>query len=253
MAVSAGDLGYLVAFGGGLVSFLSPCVLPIVPAYLSVVTGLDLASIQAGGQRHLGRIARDTSLFILGFSAVFIILGLSATAVGRALFTNQVLLTRLSGGLVLAMSLFLVGSLGLKAPWLYGEHRLAVSPSRFGPWAAPVAGAAFGFGWTPCVGPVLGSVLAIAATQGQTARGAGLMAAYSLGLGLPFLVTGVALGRLAGAFSWVKRHFVGLTLVSALVLASFGVLLTLDRLSWLTSQLQAVLQSVGLGSLVYLG
>lgn len=253
MAINTGDLGYVVAFGGGLVSFLSPCVLPIVPAYLSVLTGLDLAEIQSEGQRHLGRIARDTSLFILGFSAVFIALGLSATAVGRAVFTNQLLLTRLSGLLVLAMGLFLAGSLVLRAPSLYGERRLPLNPTRFGPLAAPVAGAAFGFGWTPCVGPVLGSVLAIAATQGQVARGAGLMAAYSAGLGVPFLATGLALGRLAGAFSWVRRHFVALTLVSAFALAGFGVLLTLNRFSWVTSQLVAVLHLIGLGNLVNLG
>ncbi len=253
MALSGGDFGYLVAFGGGLVSFLSPCVLPMVPAYLSVVTGLDLAEIHGGGQRHLSRIARDATLFVLGFSVVFIALGLSATALGRALFTNQVLLTRLSGLLVLMMGLFLAGSLVLRAPRLYGERRMAITPSRFGPLAAPVAGAAFGFGWTPCIGPVLGSVLAIAATQGQSARGAGLMVAYSAGLGLPFLVAGLALGRLAGGFAWVRRHFVGLTLTAALALVGFGVLLTLDRLSWLTSQLQAGLQAVGLGSLVNLG
>jgi cytochrome c-type biogenesis protein len=227
--------------------------MPIVPAYLSVITGLDLAEVRHGTREHLGRVARDTSLFIAGFSAVFILLGLSATAVGQALFRNHILLTRLSGLVVLAMAVFLVGSLLLRAPWLYGEARFHASPSRFGPFAAPVAGAAFGFGWTPCIGPVLASVLAVAATQGRALEGAGLLAAYSLGLGVPFLVSGLALGRLAGAFDWVKRHFTVLTFSSAVVLAGFGILLALDRLTWVTTQLQTALNAVGLGRLVSLG
>lgn len=110
--------------------------------------------------------------------------------------------------------------------------------SRFGPLAAPVAGVAFGFGWTPCIDPVLTSVLALAATQGGVDRAAGLLAAYSAGLGLPFLATGLALGRLAGALAFVKRHSTALTATSAISLAAFGVLLALDRLVWLTARLQ---------------
>jgi cytochrome c-type biogenesis protein len=253
MSQSVVGVSYLAAFGGGVVSFASPCVLPIVPAYLSVITGLDVAEVRSGPRHHLGRITRDTSLFVAGFSAVFILLGLSATAIGQALFRNHLLLTRLSGVAVLAMALFLVGSLALRAPWMYGEARFHPSPSRFGPLAAPVAGAAFGFGWTPCIGPILASVLAIAATQGRALEGATLLACYSLGLGLPFLVTGLAFGRLAGAFDWVRRHFTTLTFSSALVLAGFGILLALDRLTWVTTQLQTALQAVGLGRLVSLG
>ena len=247
------SVGYVAAFGGGLVSFLSPCVLPIVPAYLSVITGLDVAEVTGGSRRHLGRVARDTGLFVTGFSAVFILLGLSATTVGHALFANHVLITRFSGLVVLAMSLFVAGSLILRAPWLYGERRFHPSPSRFGPIAAPVAGAAFGFGWTPCIGPVLGSVLAVAATRGKAADGAALLAAYSAGLGVPFLAAGLAFSHLTSTFAWVKRHFSALTLASAVALAFFGVLLTLNRLTWVTSQLQSALRAIGLGRLVTLG
>ena len=251
--MSGAGVGYVAAFGGGVISFLSPCVLPIVPAYLSVITGLDVTEATGGSRRHLARVARDTSLFIAGFSAVFIALGLSATSVGHALFANHILITRGSGLAVLAMALFLAGSLMLRAPWLYAEHRFHPSPSRLGPFAAPVAGAAFGFGWTPCIGPVLGSVLAVAATEGHAARGAGLLAAYSAGLGLPFLGAGLAFSRLTGAFAWVKRHYSAITLASAASLGFFGVLLTLNRLTWVTSQLQSGLQAVGLGRLVTLG
>lgn len=246
-------VGYLAAFGGGVVSFLSPCVLPLVPAYISIITGLEVAELQEGSRRHMGRIARDTGLFIAGFGTVFVLLGLSATAVGRALSSDHLLLTRISGLLVLAMAVFLVGSLVARSPWLYAERRFHPSPSRMGPYAAPVAGAAFGFGWTPCIGPVLGSVLALAATSDRAAEGAGLLAAYSLGLGVPFLVTGLAFGRLTGAFSWVKSHFAVITMVSAGALAFFGLLLVLNRLTWVTVQLQSALQAVGLGGLVTLG
>ncbi len=244
---------YLAAFAGGLVSFLSPCVLPIVPGYLSLVTGLDVAELRDEPERHTARIVRDTSLFIAGFAAVFIALGLTATAVGQAVFRNHILLTRVSGAVVLAMALFLVASLVLKAPWLYQEKRFHPNPSRFGPFAAPVAGMAFGFGWTPCIGPVLASVLAVAASQDRLWRGASLLAVYSLGLGIPFLATGLAFGRLAGAFGWVRHHFTGLILVSSLSLAAFGVLLIFNRLIWVTSRLQETLQAVGLGRLINLG
>ncbi len=232
---AATDVGYLAAFGGGLVSFLSPCVLPIVPAYLSVITGLDIAELEHGNRRQQRRIARDTSLFILGFATVFTCLGLTATTLGHALLSSQTTLTRLSGLLVLSFALFLLGSLVLRAPWLYQEKRFHPTLSRFGPFAAPIAGAAFGFGWTPCIGPVLGSVLALAATRGDASQGASLLAVYSAGLGVPFLATGLAFGRLAGAFSWVRRHFTALTVASATSLAVFSVLLTLNRLTYVTS------------------
>jgi len=244
---------YLVAFGGGLVSFLSPCVLPLVPVYLSMITGLEVAEIQEGARVHLARIARDTGGFVAGFSAVFILLGLSATTLGRAAFANRAALTRISGLIVVAMALFGVGSLVLQAPWLFTEKRFHPRVSGFGRFAAPVTGAAFGFGWTPCIGPVLTSVLAIAATQGQAARGGSLMAAYSIGLGIPFLVSGLAFGRLSAAFRWVKRHSTGITLASSATLGVFGVLLALNRMVWLTSQFRNALAAIGLGRLIRIG
>jgi cytochrome c-type biogenesis protein len=252
-SVSATGVGYLAAFAGGLVSFASPCVLPVVPAYLSVITGLEIGEIERGRWHHLWRIARDTGLFIAGFSMVFIMLGVTATALARMLAHWQALITRVSGLLVLAFALFIVGSLVLKPPLLYQERRFHPRLSRYGPFAAPVAGVAFGFGWTPCIGPVLGSVLAIASTRADAVQGATLLAAYSLGLGVPFLATGLAFGRMASAFRWVKRHYAAITITSACVLGFFGVLLTLNRLTWVTGQLQAVTRHLGLGSLNFLG
>ncbi|HEY3238395.1 MAG TPA: cytochrome c biogenesis protein CcdA [Acidimicrobiia bacterium] len=244
---------YVAAFGGGVVSFLSPCVLPLVPAYLSIITGLDVAEVRQGRARHLPRIAWHTALFVAGFSAVFVLLGLSATALGQAALRNQSTITRISGLVILAMALYILGSLLLSAPGLYQERRFHPNLSRFGPLAAPVAGVAFGFGWSPCIGPVLTSVLTLAATSHGLGRAAALLLAYSAGLGLCFLATGLALGRLAGALRFVTRHSRTLTAVSAVSMAAFGVLLALDRLVWLTDKLKGGLEAIGLGRLVTLG
>ena len=246
-------VGYAAAFGGGIVSFLSPCVLPLVPVYLSLVTGLDVTEVTGTARGQVLRVGRDTGGFIAGFSLVFIALGSTATATGQLLIRNQAAITRAAGLIVLTLALFLAGSLVLKLPWLYRERRARPDLARFGPFAAPVAGIAFGFGWTPCIGPVLGSVLAVAATSGQEAEGAMLLAAYSAGLGVPFLAAGLGYARLVGVFGWAKRHSAGLTLASAVLMAGFGVLLTLDRLTWVTSQLQTLLRHAGLGRLIFLG
>jgi cytochrome c-type biogenesis protein len=251
--VASDSVTYIAAFGGGVVSFLSPCVLPLVPAYLSIITGLDVADVRQGRARHLPRIAWHTGLFVAGFSAVFVLLGLSATTFGQAALRNQSTITRVSGLVMLAMALYVLGSLLLSAPGLYQERRFQPDLSRFGPLAAPVAGVAFGFGWSPCIGPVLTSVLALAATSQGLGRAAALLLAYSAGLGLCFLVTGLALGRLAGALRFVTRHSRALTAVSAVSLAAFGVLLALDRLVWLTDKLKGGLEAIGLGRLVTLG
>lgn len=247
------DVSYLVAFGGGMISCLSPCVLPMVPVYLSVVTGLEPGALEKGTRRHAGRIVRSSLLFVAGFSAIFILLGLTATAIGDLLFQNQRTLTRVSGLIVLAMAVFMIASLALKAPWLSAERRFHPDPSRLGPFAAPVLGAAFAFGWSPCIGPVLASILAISAAQGGAGRGAALMAAYSAGLAVPFLAAGLAFARVTGAFGWVRRHYSGMILGSSLALAAFGVLLVFNRLVWVTAQLQKALDAVGLGRLNFLG
>jgi cytochrome c-type biogenesis protein len=249
----AADVTVLAAFTGGVVSFASPCVLPVIPAYVSVVTGLSATAVRDGGRSHLRHVLLTAGGFVVGFTGVFVLLGLSVTALGGALSANRVLLTRLSGLVVLAMALFLGGSMVLRAPWLYQEKRWHPSLERFGPFAAPIAGVAFGFGWTPCIGPVLTSVLALAATTGQAGHGGVLLLAYSLGLALPFLGAALALDRLAGAFAFVRRHFVGLTATSAALLGAFGVLLALNRMQLVTTVVQEGLSAVGLSGLLRLG
>jgi len=251
--MSVGTAGYAAAFAGGIVSFLSPCVLPIVPPYLSLITGLDVAQLRTGGRIHLSQILRQTGLFIAGFSAVFIGLGLSATSVGKTLAQHQNTLTRVSGLIVLAMALYLLVSLVMRVPVLDREARFHPKLAKYGAFAAPVAGAAFGFGWTPCIGPVLASVLAVAATQDEAAQGGLLLTAYSLGLAVPFVVTGLAYGRMLGVFGWVRRHTVGVTVTSGVLMAAFGVLLALDQLTWVTSQLQNLAATSRLDLIISLG
>jgi cytochrome c-type biogenesis protein len=239
-----GGTGLVAAFAGGLLSFASPCLLPLIPAYLSVVTGLNVATIHQGGRAHLRRVLLTAGGFVAGFTVVFVLLGLTVTQAGRLLTDHRALLTRLAGLVLLAMALFMIGSFVLRAPWLYGEHRWRPSLERFGPFAAPVAGVAFALGWTPCIGPVLTSVLAVAATTGQAGRGAALLGAYSAGLAVPFLVTALALDRVSGALGVVKRHLVALTVGSAALLGVFGVLLALDRLQAITVVAQQLFSSV---------
>jgi cytochrome c-type biogenesis protein len=247
------SLDYLAAVGGGVISFLSPCVLPIVPAYLSVITGLDVAEVKGGDRKHLPRIALHTGLFIAGFTVVFVLLGLAATTLGSSLHRNQATITRWSGVLIIAMAVYMLGSLVLRAPGLYQERRWHPNLSRFGPFAAPVAGAAFGFGWTPCIGPVLGFALGRAAAQETATQGAFLLLFYSVGLGIPFMATGLAFGRLAGALNWVKRHSTAITASSALALGFFGVLLAMNQFTWLTAKLSEGLSAIGLERLLTLG
>jgi len=247
------NLYVLTAFGGGIISFLSPCVLPIVPAYLSLMTGLTVGEIEDARPKLLSRIALDTAMFVLGFTVVFVLLGLVTTAVGQTVFDNQSTLTRVSGGLVLLMAIYLAGSQLLTTPRLYQEFRFHPHLERFGPAAAPIAGAAFGLGWTPCIGAILGTVLGFAAQGQDLVRATILLVAYSLGLGVSFLVVGLAFGRLTVPLAWVRRNSRAITLVSAAVLAVFGVILLTDNLAELTARLSDLMDSLGLRFLVDIG
>lgn len=208
---------YALAFGGGVVSFLSPCVLPLVPAYLSFTTALGLSEQPGGhdpphvesgarnerpGERRSDTLAtlRAAGLFIAGFSVVFMLLGLSATAVGSLLLSEHIPVTRAAGLAVMVMALVMLVST-LPLGWSPGrEARFHPDLGRYGRLAAPVAGGAFAFGWTPCIGPVLGSVLAVAADQHRLAQGAVLLATYAAGLAVPFILTALAFHRSLVAF-----------------------------------------------------
>jgi cytochrome c-type biogenesis protein len=230
------NVSIFAAFFGGVASFASPCVLPLVPAYLAIVGGLDVGVTET--RRKVGAMTRDTLLFIGGFTIVFVLLGLSASEIGRAVVHQEALLTKMSGFLIEAMALFMLGTVVLREPSLSREFKTHPTLEKFGPFAAPVAGAAFGFGWTPCVGPILATVLALSAQQGHTWSAGVLLVVYSLGLGLPFLAVSLFFERLKRPMSWLKRHGTGVTVVSAVVLGGLGVLLILDRMAWITTLVQ---------------
>ncbi|MFM8303109.1 MAG: cytochrome c biogenesis CcdA family protein [Actinomycetota bacterium] len=246
-------LYFLTAFGAGILSFLSPCVLPIVPAYLSLITGLTVGDLREGDTKVLPRVALDTGLFVAGFTVVFVLLGLLTTAVGDALFQNQATLTRISGALVILMALYLAGSQILMAPRMYQEFRFHPNLDRFGKAATPIAGAAFGLGWTPCIGPVLGAVLSFAAQGQSLVRATVLLVAYSLGLGVSFLAVGLAFGKLTTPLQWVKRHSRAITFASAAVLFVFGVILLTDNLAEVSARLTRTMDALGLDRLVEIG
>jgi cytochrome c-type biogenesis protein len=247
-----------VAFGGGVISLLSPCVLPVVPAYLSITTGLSLSDADSDPERRLrgpgvGTVMRGGGLFVLGFSVVFVVLGLSATALGWLLLRNHVPVTRASGLAIIVMALALLASTVPVAGMLGRDIRFHPQVSRYGAAAAPIAGAAFAFGWTPCIGPVLGSVLAIAGDERQMAHGAALLAMYAAGLAVPFLIIALTFHRSLIALRFVRRHSVLLTRASATVLAGYGVLLAFDRLSWFTLQVQHGATALGVAWVLRLG
>lgn len=224
------SLALLLAFAGGILSFASPCVFPLVPAYLSLVTGLDAKDVRSGG--HSVTVLWDTASFVAGFAAVFVLLGSAASVLGRAALSEHGALVRTSGAVVVLMALFLASSQVFRSPRFYGERRIHLS-GRWWRLAPPLAGAAFGVGWTPCIGPVLASVLSVAATEGRAGNGAALLGAYALGLGVPLVAGGLLLGRLDGAMLALRRHGRAVTFVSASLMAVLGVLLLLGKLSLL--------------------
>jgi cytochrome c-type biogenesis protein len=244
--VERSPLGFIVAFGAGIVSFLSPCVLPLVPSYLSMMSGVGAGGV-SGDDRQRARVLWSTLLFVAGFSLVFALLEATANALSGPLRAHRPVLEDVAGSLIVVMGLFVAGI--LRVPRLQREHRFAVRPSELGPWAAPVMGMTFAFGWTPCITPVLASVLGLASSSGTLARGEEMLVAYSLGLGVPFILTGLAFGRLSGALTFARRHCRAVSVASGLVLATLGVLLIAGEVGVVSSWSSSLLHDVGLGTL----
>ncbi len=219
----------LVAFGAGVISFVSPCVLPLLPGYLSMMSGYSASQLEAGDV-STGRMVRVILLFIAGFTVVFVALGAVATGLRTWLVQNLDIFTRVAGLVIVAFGLLMVAmavsNRGMLAS-LSQDRRVDVRPSRLGAWAPPVMGAAFGFAWTPCIGPVLTVILATASLQETLFQGMGLLFAYSLGLGVPFLLSGLGLFKVFGR---LKPHLRTINIVAGLVLAGFGVVLLTGNL-----------------------
>lgn len=223
-----------VAFGGGIVSFLSPCVLPLLPGYLAMLSGYSSSDIAAGNVSLL-HMLRTVGLFVAGFTVVFAALGAGAASISSLLRRNLPDLTRVAGLVIVVFGLLIVAlafsNRGILASFSR-ERRFDVRASRLGPWAPPIMGMAFAFGWTACIGPILTVILATAATQETLGRGVALLVIYSLGLGLPFLVSGLGMVKL---FERMRRWLRPLNIVSGLALALFGVVMATGNLSdWAT-------------------
>jgi cytochrome c-type biogenesis protein len=240
-----------VAFAAGALSFLTPCMLPLVPGYLSLISGVSATELSVATTVDQRRILRSTLLFIAGYALVFTAVGATASALGSVLADHRRLIDRVAGVAIIVMGLFLAGLVNPR--FLQRERRVHVSPSALGAWAPPVMGMAFAFGWSPCVGPIFGSILLYAGDQGSVRKGIVLLLAYSLGLGVPFVASGLAFARLTGAFGWVKRHFAVINLVSGLLLVGFGLVLVTGRMPWVVAHVQLWLDALGLKRVVSLG
>ncbi len=228
----AGNVGFAVAFGAGLASFLSPCVLPLIPSYVTFITGMTLDDVPRA--RRVALV--HALLFVLGFSLIFLALGASATLLGRLLVVYRVWISRVGGLLVLAFGLYLLGLFKLDA--FARERRIHITDKPLGYLGTVLVGIAFGAGWTPCIGPILGSILTYAATQGEVSRGVQLLGAYSLGLAIPFILAAVAIERFFVAFDAIKRHLVWVTRVSGALLVVVALLMITDYMSVLTGMLR---------------
>ncbi len=336
-AITFGPLGALVAFGAGILSFLSPCVLPLVPGYLSLVSGLSAAELSSKGgprgdrhavvaarelalvgapspsgpatraapsvpapsapssadplsaapssapssaapsassasrptrvaptrrgrpERPLAPLLRGVVLFVIGFTVVFVALGATASGVGHLLISHKSGLVTVSGAVIVVLGTVMLVStapagvwhrlgprVAGRAAWLIGDRHLHVRPEKLGVWAAPVLGMAFAFAWTPCLGPVLGAVLALTFTRATLAGGVVLLFAYSLGLGVPFLLTGIAFDRLTGFFARARKPLAVVQVLAGAVLVAFGAILLAGDLGWLSAQFSSLLDHLGL-------
>ncbi len=222
-------LQLLVAFGAGIISFISPCVLPLLPGYLSMMSGYSASQLEEGEVSNR-KMLRVIVLFILGFTVVFASIGAAATGLGQFLVQNLNAFTRIAGVVIIAFGALMVAMAVSNRNFLAAfsqEKRFHVKPSKLGKWAPPTMGAAFAFGWTPCIGPVLTVILATAATQDTIGKGVLLLVVYSLGLGIPFLGAGMGLYK---SFGKLKRYLKPINIVSGTLLALFGVVMVSGRL-----------------------
>jgi cytochrome c-type biogenesis protein len=242
----------LAAFGAGLLSFISPCVLPLIPGYLSYISGLSLdemrgtspggSAVAVAAPPHVRqRVLFSSLFFILGFSLVFIALGASASAIGHFVLAKKAVLGRIAGAVIIIFGLHTMGVLRIE--WLYQEKRVQTQRQPAGPFGAMLVGIAFAFGWTPCIGPILAGILAIAATRSGVGEGIRLLAAYSLGLGVPFFATALAINHFFSALARIRRHYHAIELVSGALLVVIGLLIFTDRFTIIAQWLQPYLPS----------
>jgi cytochrome c-type biogenesis protein len=243
LAAAQADTTVIAAFAVGFISFVSPCVLPLVPGYLSAVSGVSIADMRTG-EHKLSAILWPAAIFCLSFTIMFVALGMTATGLGSTLRDSKQTLDRAAGIVILAMGIFFL--LTPFVPKLNREWRPDALISRAGAGGPVIAGLAFAVAWTPCVGPTLASILAAASAADTVGHGGVLLAFYSLGLAVPFLLTAVAFDRATTGFRWIRTHYMLVTAASGAILVFMGVLMLTGELTRLNIQAQAWLNDLGL-------
>lgn len=232
------------SFVAGIVSFLSPCVLPLVPGYLSYISGVSLGELKGDtsgeapeeDNRAISmRVGMTSIFFVMGFSVVFIALGATASTVGQILLQHQAIISRVAGVIIIVFGLHLLGV--FKINQLYKDARFETTKVAPGPLGAFVVGLAFAFGWTPCIGPILAGILAVAAVQETMGRGVMLLAVYSAGLGIPFLIVGFGMRYAIHTLDRIKRHMRVVEITSGVLLIFIGVLMATRNMTWLNKHL----------------
>jgi cytochrome c-type biogenesis protein len=241
------DTTVFAAFAAGFVSFISPCVLPLVPGYLSAVSGVSVVDLQEGDRRVTLRVLGPAILFCLSFTAVFVALGMVATGLGSTLRDHRDLLNRIAGALIVVMGVLFIATLFVTR--LNREFRVHGLLARAGAGGPMVAGAAFAIGWTPCIGPTLTAILNAAAIKDTVAQGAILLAIYSAGLAIPFLISAIAFHRATTVFRWMRDHYTAITAASGTVLILMGLLIFSGELTNLNTEAQRFLDRLGLDGL----
>ena len=230
------QLSIPIAFLAGVVSFLSPCVLPLVPGYISMLSGASMEELKAGGGAAMvNRILRNSIAFVIGFSIVFISLGASATAVGNFLVAKRTLFNVVAGTVIVIFGLHLTGL--VRIPLLYRDARVNTGAPRRGLTGSFLLGFAFAFGWTPCIGPILAGILALAATRDTVIQGMFLLAIYSAGLAIPFLLTSLGLSQFLKFYGKFRRHLHAVEVASGMLLIFLGVLIALNKFAVLSGYL----------------
>ncbi|HEY6853386.1 MAG TPA: cytochrome c biogenesis protein CcdA [Gemmatimonadales bacterium] len=231
---AASGVSFAVAFAAGLLSFLSPCVLPLIPSYVGFLTGLTVEEMQ----RRRGVAVLHAVWFVAGFSFIFMALGASASALGNLLLHYQVWLGRIGGVLVLLFGLYLLGV--LRPAFLMRERKIELASKPIGYVGSALVGMTFGAAWTPCIGPILGGILTLAAARGSVTQGTLLLGVYALGLAVPFLITAFALDRFLAWFQRFRPYIVWVDRVAGAMLVLLGILLVTDRFTLLASWLQGL-------------
>jgi cytochrome c-type biogenesis protein len=230
-------VSYLTSFGAGLLSFVSPCTLPLIPFYVSYITGLTLEELEGkkADERPVWKVLVQAVSFVLGFSTVFVVMGATATALGAFVLGHRAIIAKIAGVVIVLFGVHLTGLFRLRS--LEIEKRFHVREITSSPVGAYLMGMAFAFGWTPCIGPILGGVLAYAAVQETITKGVALLVFYSLGLGVPFILAALGIGYFSKVYGRIKRYFRTIEIASGALLIVLGILVFFGSLSVIMGRL----------------